>query len=309
MEHWDHYWLNRKTVTSFANSSFDYGYAGPIAQFWQDTFARLSNNAVMLDLGCGNGALSLLALRSGKAATVLAIDLAAIEPCQLFVDDHALLAELKKISFYPSCKIEALPFADHHIDLAISQFGFEYSDTTQSLPELYRVLQPHGKAVLLCHHADSHISLQCKAGITVLSDLLKAGSLIDQLIDYASQFAKPDTTQLDVRSASNKRLIMAFQHYRMRLNDAQASFFNDVIKPFVYLMSNQSELNVSEFVLLKKQVTFELTRIMDQVKASLNNDHIEIFKNNAENVGFLTDIKPFIIENVPFAWAIILKRS
>lgn len=309
MEHWDHYWLNRKTVTSFANSSFDNGYAGPLAQFWQDTFACLSDSNVMLDLGCGNGALSLLALRSGKASAVLAIDLATIDPCHLFADDLALSAELQQISFHPSCKIEALPFADHSIDFAISQFGFEYSDTTQSLPELCRVLRPNGKAVLLCHHADSDISLLCHSGVTVLSDLLKEGALIDQLIDYAYRFEKSDATKLAARSAHNKQLILAFQHYRMGLNDTQASFFNDIIRPFVSLMSNQGELNVSEFIFIKKQLALELNRIADQVKASLNDDHIEVFKNNAENVGFLTDIKPFFIENVPFAWAITLERT
>ncbi|GGW51173.1 class I SAM-dependent methyltransferase [Alishewanella tabrizica] len=309
MEHWDHYWLNRKTVTSFANSGYDTGYAGQLAQFWQDTFAGLAGSAVMLDLGCGNGALSLLALRSGKASTILAVDFAAIDPCQLFADDHVLLTELKQISFHPSCKMEALPFAEHHVDLAISQFGFEYSDITQSLPELFRVLQPNGKAVLLCHDAASEISLLCKAGITVLNELLKKGSLIDQLIDYAVRFAKTDAVQLDARREYNKKLIMAFQQYRMGLNDMQASFFNDIIGPFVSLMSNQSELNVCDFEHLKKQLGFELTRIADQVQAAYSIQDIRRFNDHAVKAGFNADIHPFTLNNLPFAWAITLKRT
>ena len=48
-----------------------------------------------------------------------------------------------------------LPFADHSVDLAISQYGFEYSDMEQTVTELDRVLKPAAKICLVMHSTSS----------------------------------------------------------------------------------------------------------------------------------------------------------
>lgn len=308
MEHWDQYWLNRKTLTSFANSEFNVGYGGELASFWCETFAKLGHKSVILDLGCGNGALSLLALRSNKAASVLAVDLAAINPCQLFSRDEKILVELNNISFYPKCNMESLPLSDNAIDLVVSQFGFEYSNMSLTLRELNRVIRTNGKAFFLCHHVDSEVSLSCTAGVKVLNDLLKPSFLIDQLIEYAMLFSQMTPNTHEAKITYNRDLVTAFKKYAAGLNSAQTNFFNEVIRPFISLMSNQSNLNPDEFRYLKEQLAFELNRIHDQVNSTLDNESISKLKKLAIASGFEPTIEVFKINGKPFAWLVELSQ-
>lgn len=153
---WDRYWAygNLHSFSQVAPGN----YGGNIAAFWREQFEALTDGACIVDVATGNGAVALLALdtaaATGRGFTVHGSDMAAIDPVTQ-VSDDAVRERLARIHFHPRTAAEALPFADATVDLACSQFGLEYSDTTRSIPELARVLRIGGHAALIVHHSES----------------------------------------------------------------------------------------------------------------------------------------------------------
>ena len=153
---WDRYWAYGN-LHSFSQVTQG-NYGGAIAGFWQERFETLPDDARIVDVATGNGAVALLALdtatATGRTFTVHGTDLAAIDPVTQ-VADAPIRERLAPIHFHPRTPAEALPFDDATIDLVCSQFGLEYSDTARSIPELARVLRAGGQAALILHHGDS----------------------------------------------------------------------------------------------------------------------------------------------------------
>lgn len=153
---WDRYWTYGH-LHSFSQVA-DGNYAGVVAEFWDSVFSELPDGSRILDVATGNGALPLLALdnaeRGTRSFTVHGADIAAIAPTEQ-VSDPALRGRLAAIAFHPRTPAEALPFDDDGFDLVTSQFGLEYSDLEQSIPEVIRVLRPGGRLALVVHHQDA----------------------------------------------------------------------------------------------------------------------------------------------------------
>jgi ubiquinone/menaquinone biosynthesis C-methylase UbiE len=107
----------------------------------------------VLDAGTGTGLVALLgAPRIGKDGKMVGIDAS---------EKMLELARKKAAQFgFTQCEfrvgdLEALDFPDNAFHVALSQFAIHYADLTQSLHELYRVLEPGGKLVLQVWAADS----------------------------------------------------------------------------------------------------------------------------------------------------------
>ena len=79
---WSKFWLN-KTTTSFYDI-FQDNYSGEIKSFWFEQLSKISDDATVLDLATGNGALPFLfgeyATKYSKSYTVNAIDYSKINP-------------------------------------------------------------------------------------------------------------------------------------------------------------------------------------------------------------------------------------
>ena len=122
----------------------------------------MSPGACILDLCTGNGATALLAAADGRAARIVAVDQAEIDP-PAFVSRHAEL--YARIAFNGGTGVEALPFGDGGFDAVVSQFGIEYSDLSRSLPEAVRMVAPGGRLRFVVHAADGVVARDAKAVI------------------------------------------------------------------------------------------------------------------------------------------------
>ena len=153
-EQWSALWA-RDTVTTLS-SMFQDNYDLSIADFWQQVLAGDHNRVI--DLACGNGALVWLANdflnKNGAKINITGIDAAAIDP---FVTLNKDKDEFPMVSFIDNTSIEKLPFDDNSIDVAMSQYGLEYSDLERSIPELSRVLKPTARMGFILHNDQSTI--------------------------------------------------------------------------------------------------------------------------------------------------------
>ncbi len=151
---WSTMWQH-PTVTSFT-WMFQDSYDGSILDFWKTQLVGPFNHIV--DLACGNGALAWICndiLNRDDATTVITgVDSANIDPFRALGRKKS---DYPAVEFLGNTRTEELPFADHSIDLAVSQYGIEYSNLEKTIPEIARVLTPTGRIGLVLHDFDSII--------------------------------------------------------------------------------------------------------------------------------------------------------
>ncbi|WP_456405199.1 class I SAM-dependent methyltransferase [Thiolapillus sp.] len=206
-DQWAAWWKNR-TITSF-QGAFTHNYDGPIEKFWTNRFSRLPDEASILDLGTGNGALALLAAEHAhehhRAFHITGIDFAHIQPLQLQEENP----QLQAIHFIANTPMEATGLATGSQDLIMSQFGFEYGDMQATLKEVRRLLKPDcGCFSAMIHHQDSAVLKQAREALQQIRHCEKSG-----LMETAEQLV-----QLQQQVARNKALTPKQQQQAQRLH-------------------------------------------------------------------------------------------
>lgn len=153
-ELWEAYY--RSGALAACPTSADGDYGGELRKIWVDFFATLANDARVLDVATGNGAIASIAAATaagnGAQWDIHGSDKAAVDPHRDVADGARRLAGIR---FHPRTATEALPFEDASFDAVGGQFALEYSDVPAALAELHRVLRPRGHAQFVLHHADS----------------------------------------------------------------------------------------------------------------------------------------------------------
>lgn len=323
MEHWSAYWQTSGILNSFAEGSVKDGYSGQLKQFWDNQFKQAPSAAKIVDIGTGNGALAILAYDYGRAEqrdfVVEGIDAAVINPAKQFDQQPIIAKKLKAIRFHSASPVEQLP-ADESIDLAVSQFGFEYSDRKLALTALAKALKPGGKAVFVSHHANSNLSKHSQQATTVLQYCLEQSPLFQQA-DLYLDLARQAIPQLGLDGWLNyphqailKRSIQwTMDILKQRFSDAdQQSYVNDVIARVARIMQAQSADNHQQLV-AALGVEYQLLndhqlRVSDQLKASLAKKDITALKKQAEQLGLQFTAEELSIDDKLFGWAISISK-
>ena len=158
---WTQYWHYDRIASCFDGAGAS-NYADCVADGWRAFFADLATGACILDLCTGNGAVALLAAAEGRAARILAVDQADIDPRSHVTRNAELYAA---IEFSGATNVEALPFGDRGFDAVVSQYGIEYADLSRALPEAVRMLAPGGRLRFVVHAADGVVAEGAKAMI------------------------------------------------------------------------------------------------------------------------------------------------
>lgn len=175
---WDLYWHCDRIASCFDGAGAS-NYGEAVAEGWRTFFAALPDRVRIIDLCTGNGAIALIAAEVGrsedKAFAITAVDQADIDP-PAYVTRHG--EEMRDVAFLGRTGVEALPFADGSFDVAVSQYGIEYSDTDRSAREAARVLAPGGQARFVVHAAEGIVASGAKTAIEDADFMLKGADLI-----------------------------------------------------------------------------------------------------------------------------------
>ena len=237
-DEWSEFWKN-DTLTTFLGT-FGRNYDGEIKEFWDDSFSQLPDNAKIIDLATGNGALAFLAMQysesHSKDFSVTGIDYADINPNQI----PSLSSEEKKliesIEFLSNSNIETTNLADNYYDCAISQYGIEYSNLEKTIPELKRILKANSIFSVIVHHTDSIIIKQSSESLEQIDICLKNSNLESLLLEIIDNFStvksQAEFTEL-IQSENLKTLRSDYNLAIRKIASKAEAFENKWVTDFV----------------------------------------------------------------------------
>ncbi len=223
---WDNYWAqgNIHSLTT----AFSGNYAGAIEEFWKQQFSQLPDNAVILDVGTGNGGIAFIAAEVSKKHSknfkIHAMDLADIDPAKAAVKHPELEVLLADIEFLGKTSVTELPYENQYFDFIMGQYSLEYTPVEKSLLELRRVLKAKGKMAFLVHHQESVVMATTK------DELVQAGILFDKtkLFIRARSLVKAMGENINKKQKAKLKQNPVTEKKRNALNQAFATVDNAV---------------------------------------------------------------------------------
>lgn len=165
MDPWTLYWQANRLHSCLAAEA---DHAEAVDDFWVRFGRLLPEDAQLIDLATGNGAVPLALRRAGLGLPITAVDRAAIDPLQ-FLDAADSLAG---VDFLGGIDLGVPLDLGRRFDAATSQFGLEYLPAESRAPALAGVLRPGARFQLLLHHADSAVVTPRRRDLEELHRLL-----------------------------------------------------------------------------------------------------------------------------------------
>lgn len=213
---WSRYWATGALHSCVG--SFGTRYGGAIAAWWSEVFQGLAVDDAVLDIGTGAGPLPRMLVErfpSGAMPRIAAVDVAA-PAFDAWLDPASSAA--RHITLHAGVRAEALPFRDGEFDWVCSQFGIEYADQREAVPEALRVLSPRGEAAFVLHAADSVLVEVARHEAAALSAILDDDGLWTSLPGVIEAMVVATTAEGRARLAGDGRA------------DAQRESFNAAVR-------------------------------------------------------------------------------
>ena len=286
VEHWEAYYRGGAIATCPMGPGTTYTLE--LRDLWLAFFAALDDGARVLDVGTGNGAITLLAKEAATAAgrhlEIHGADLAAIDPPRHVPNGASLFAG---IAFHAGVPCERLGFADGSFDAVSGQYALEYTDTTRALPEIRRVLRPGGHALFVLHHEQSVLIRNARESLAQGALVLEDTKILRKLRRHAAaereSAAAPRATWAELSAAST------------RLQQAAATSFaphllHVVIDGVQKLLGVRRETGAAGFERevdrFEREVRANVRRLQDLVGCAQSVEQIETMAANARREGF-----------------------
>jgi len=289
-QHWSRFW-RQGYITSFAEEFTD-NYTGTIKAYWTGVVQELASKTGPLcavDLGTGNGAIGQLLLETASKSS---LDLTVHG-----VDAATISAEpVEGLTLHQGVVMEDLPLPSDSVDLVVSQYGFEYSNTEKTLHEIARVFRKGGLLRLICHSDDSVIVRQSSAQLSQYRDLTSETGFfthLKQMIQAMGNVRSDKDLRRLARNAKAERARTALNLETGRLMEQ----YPDSIVVAEALKQSQvffQEMRFSPPVKKKKylkRLNIEYKdaaiRVQEQVASALDREQITSLKRLAESLGFI----------------------
>ncbi|MEE4246375.1 MAG: class I SAM-dependent methyltransferase [Kangiellaceae bacterium] len=161
---WSNYWLEGN-LTSLP-ASFEANYRGQIKEFWDARFSELDDNAVILDVCSGNGAIAFLAaeysISNNKNFKVISSDIVKFHSEKLLKNYPELQLLVESIDFKSGTPLEQLEIEDSSLDLICSQYGIEYTNWTIAAQLVSKWLKKDAKFCVISHALDTEVVKRMK---------------------------------------------------------------------------------------------------------------------------------------------------
>jgi len=285
LTHWESFYQGGALATGPSRSGG--GYDQELRSVWEDFLNPLPDEATILDLGTGNGALALIIKEVGdarsRAWTIHGTDLAQIDPPSLVQDGQR---RFEGVTFHAGVASEELPFDGGTFDAVCGQYALEYADASRAVPELARVLKPGGRAQFVIHHQRSRLAENARQSLLQGGLVLQVTRVYDalrQVVDAGNATVSADEARTAFRSAMR------------RLGRAQSEIpggsevLGVTLAALRELLSMQgrypTETLLSEIDRVERDLEFALQRVRDLRDHACGDADIDALVELADGVG------------------------
>ncbi|MCK7596058.1 class I SAM-dependent methyltransferase [Microbulbifer sp. CAU 1566] len=283
-KHWDEFW-EQGFITTFG-APLEHNYTGKLKALWEQLFSNLCSGNNLLDLGTGNGALPCIAYsvlnKRNKSVNIHAIDSAKIPPN--ITASPEIQEARKNIQFSGESPCESLRFPDNKFDLITSQFGIEYSNWAQSLPEVFRVLKPGCGSHFVCHSLSSALIIATKQDLSVYKSALEE----QKVFDHAALFAQQFQMEGEKKSTAARALNDSINELRSRHPDQELSqiIVSDLSQQLRQLKTTPPEIVKESIKARERSFIAAQARQKDMLNAALDESDVTYILQLAKKIGF-----------------------
>ncbi|MCO4322546.1 class I SAM-dependent methyltransferase [Aliidiomarina quisquiliarum] len=326
MKHWSQFWRASSSLSSFSEGAAAQGYSGEVKDFWVDAVKGLANDAVIVDIGTGNGALAVL-LNDYRQAEKLnwqlhGVDAADIAPKDLEAANESLKGRFDGIEFHSKTDMSAMPFADASVDCVVSQFAFEYGDEKEVLNEIMRVLKPGGRFIMMGHHKKSTVHKSTETGIQVLQYILHETPLFIQA-DLYLRMASQALRSLDIQAyqatqegqAAGKTVEWLLYHIQDKYKkEDEQMWVADVGNRVMQLVSEPKTAAEASQAMHDLNIQYQLLashilRMQDMAAAAKTETQVKKLITAAKKVGAVGEFDVMMADDDVFAWLLTLEKG
>ncbi|RUO36973.1 hypothetical protein CWE13_09010 [Aliidiomarina shirensis] len=325
MNHWSNHWLLSRTVSSFSEGEVAQTYANDVSNFWSQNLAFLGKEAVIVDVGSGNGAAALMisewAKKNGKKWQVHGVDIATINPVKSLSEKPEISKQLESITFHSETDMQKLPFADNSVDCVVSQFGFEYGESEAALVEALRVLKPGGKIVALAQHKKSQLVKEAGQGAEIFQHILNTTPLFlqaDLMLRLAAMqmekmsFEEWQKNQACLASRRTTEWIM--QTLKEKFNKPEEhvwlnEIFGRVLELINFATTTEKAVQAAEYLMIAfNMLQDHRLRLIDHGEAALTAANTKKWLKAAEKAKASAEVTEFNAGEQLFAWQFIASK-
>lgn len=307
---WDAYW--RGTHENAAHRE-----GGPqeevLARFWAELFSSEAGQAIsMLDLACGNGAVTGHAIGTGISAAKHCVDFS-----------QSALLELQKRYPETLCAVAdagRLPWKDGQFGLVVSQFGVEYAGG-EALLEAGRVVAPGGCLAAILHLEGGGIYRECDHNRQVVEAMngLSLLTLAHSAFTAGYALNRGEVTVEKFKSAERaftpavRGLEDILRRYGSNSADGLPQQLYSDIASMYQRMSAFEESDVLDWIDgMEKELAAYLGRMQSMIEAALGQSELHSLMGLLAQRGF-EQSSPRVLHmgpaSEPAAWAIVLRRE
>lgn len=311
LDHWESYYRGGAIVS--CPTGPDPNYSLEVRDTWVRFFGALPDGARILDIGCGNGPLVLIARETAaelsRSFEIDAVDLADIDPVANVPDGRNLFDGVR---FHARVGTEDLPFDTASFDAVCGQYIVEYTDVPETLREAARVLRPGGRCQLILHHVDSIVVRNARESLRQADMTLNELRLLRRFRRYCDMLAKSPQKAGPAEKA--------FFDAGARMREAAEASTNPLFLEFVInaiksLLKNRSRVSQGEHLKetnrLERELKNWVRRLEDLVSGAQTKDDMKRMMSQARDAGFRSiELKAQLQDtDTLVGWRLNMKRA
>lgn len=293
---WENYWDTGLKSCFPKNSAAD----KQLKQIWEKTLNKVEipNNACLLELGCGNGFLTSIIIDTlmGKNFTLNLMDYTKVNL------DTVLFEKNNIVNINHETSIEQMPYESSSIDMLLSNFAFEYAETTKAIKQTTRVLKPGGYFFFNVHSASSLVS-------DISASIYDALEMVQKNEQLYGNIYKIINLKLEHKEGENKASIVRLAKHvidELKVIDisskggiSNSGVVEDIL-PLINISNENASLSKLESIW--ENYTYYKTRIRQQLAVGFDAERIDALIGEFLKEGIEVKVEPVLIESKVFSY-------